>query len=79
MNYEEWLEIGKLVKTLHAAIHNEIRETQEAEYKKSSIEMKMIMSAEKTFCKMKSKLDDILCRQHYDKNLTHVFYGPIHE
>ncbi len=75
MDYEKWLEIGNMTKTIYQAIVDEI---VGGKYNKTSKEMRWLRSASKAMTKMRDKLDNLVFEQYPDKptqELCNVFYG----
>ncbi len=75
MNFEKWVEIGEMAKTINQAI---VKEMVESEYNKTSKEMRWLRSASKAMTKMRDKLDNLVFEQYPDKptqELCNVFYG----
>jgi len=77
VNFEKWVEIGEMAKTINQAI---VKEMVESEYNKTSKEMRWLRSANKAMTKMRDKLDNLVFEQYPDKptqELCNIFYGSM--
>ncbi len=79
MNFEKWVEIGEMAKTINQAIVNEM---VEGGYNKTSKEMRWLRSASKAMTKMRDKLDNLVFELYPEKptqELCNVFYSRIED
>lgn len=76
LTLEEWKEIGQKAKSVHAANH-ELFLVLRDKFPKTVWEKKWFAS-DKSFGKLRSHLDDIVCGKFKDlpdHEITHIFYG----
>lgn len=80
MEYEEWIKIGNMAKTIHQKILDEITSRR---YNKTSKEMRWLRAADKACNTMRDKLDELVYDQLHHKipkdDIFKIFYGPIKE